>query len=52
MASNGTTTPSQPEDLERYQRNLGTLGLDGQRTLFSSRIVIVGLVVCQDCLYK
>lgn len=43
MASNGTTTPSQPEDLERYQRNLGTLGLDGQRTLFSSRIVIVGL---------
>lgn len=43
MQSNGKAIPSQPEDLERYQRNLGTLGLDGQRTLFSSRIVIVGL---------
>ena len=35
--------PSQPEDSERYQRNLGTLGREGQRKLFSSRIVIVGL---------
>jgi len=43
MQSNGKVIPSQPEDLERYERNLGTLGLDGQRTLFSSRIVIVGL---------
>lgn len=43
MQSNGKAIPSQPEDLERYERNLGTLGLDGQRTLFSSRIVIVGL---------
>lgn len=41
--SNKKPMPSQPEDLERYQRNLGTLGLDGQRTLLSSRIVIVGL---------
>ena len=43
MQSNGTLMPSQPEGVERYQRNLGTLGLDGQRTLLSSRIVIVGL---------
>ena len=43
MQSNRKPMPSQPEDLERYQRNLGTLGLDGQRALFSSRIVIVGL---------
>jgi len=43
MQSNGTMMPSRPEGLERYQRNLGTLGLDGQRALFSSRIVIVGL---------
>ena len=43
MQSNGAMMPSQPESLERYQRNIGTLGLDGQRTLFSSRIVIVGL---------
>jgi len=43
MQSNGKAIPSQPEDLERYERNLGTLGLDGQRALFSSRIVIVGL---------
>ncbi|UCE47723.1 MAG: ThiF family adenylyltransferase [Phycisphaerales bacterium] len=43
MQSNEEEIPSQPEGQERYQRNLGTLGLDGQRTLFSSRIVIVGL---------
>ncbi|MHC4742512.1 MAG: HesA/MoeB/ThiF family protein [Planctomycetota bacterium] len=43
MQSNGTTIPSAPEHFERYQRNIGTLGLEGQRKLFSSRIVIVGL---------
>jgi molybdopterin-synthase adenylyltransferase len=34
---------SPPEEQERYQRNLGTLGREGQRKLLSSRIVIVGL---------
>jgi len=35
--------PSPPEDQDRYQRNFGTLGLEGQKTLLGSRIVIVGL---------
>jgi len=43
MKPNEEEAPSQPEDQERYQRNLGTLGRDGQRALFSRRIVIVGL---------
>jgi len=43
MKSNGTTKSPQPEELERYRCNLGTVGLDGQRALFSSHIVIVGL---------
>ncbi|MHC4565415.1 MAG: HesA/MoeB/ThiF family protein [Planctomycetota bacterium] len=43
MQSKEQAIPSQPEDMERYQRNLGTLGREGQRKLFSSRIVIVGL---------
>lgn len=43
MQSNETTIPPQPENSERYRRNLGTLGADGQRKMLSSRIVIVGL---------
>ncbi len=34
---------SPPEEQDRYQRNLGTLGREGQRALLGSRIVIVGL---------
>ncbi len=36
-------TSSLPQDRDRYQRNLGTLGREGQRALLGSRIVIVGL---------
>ena len=36
-------TNPHPEDAERYARNLGTLGREGQAKLLSSRIVIVGL---------
>lgn len=43
MHSKEEELSSQPEGRERYQRNLGTLGIDGQRTLLSSRIVVVGL---------
>jgi molybdopterin/thiamine biosynthesis adenylyltransferase len=43
MQSNKEEISPQPVGQERYQRNIGTLGLDGQRKLFSSRIVIVGL---------
>ena len=34
---------TRPEDRARYARNLGTLGAAGQKTLLSSRVVIVGL---------
>ncbi len=37
-------TSSSPHDsMERYQRNLGTVGLKGQEALFSCRVAIVGL---------